>query len=64
MQTRQKKTGQTVSVHLSQNAREALAAHIVRHRLTSTSFLFQRDDRAAGISSAAITTTTYRSLVK
>ncbi len=37
MQTRQKKTGQPVSVHLSQNAREALAAHIARHRLTPTS---------------------------
>ena len=64
MQTRQKKTGRPVSVHLSQNARHALAAHIVRHRLTPASCLFQRDDRAAGTSSSPITTTTYRSIVK
>ena len=64
-QARQKKTGKPVPLHLSQAAREALARHIAQHRLTPTLCLFQRDDRAAGITSAApITTTTYRSLVK
>ncbi len=63
-QTRQKKTGKPVPLHLSQTAREALAAHIAQHRYIPTAFLFQRDDRAAGNSAAAITTTTYRSLVK
>ena len=63
-QTRQKKTGKPVPLHLSQAAREALATHIAQHRLTPTACLFQRDDRAAGNSAAPITTTTYRSLVK
>ncbi len=54
-QARQKKTGKPVPLHLSQAAREALARHIRQHRLTPTSYLFQRDDRAAGNSAAAIT---------
>lgn len=64
VQTQQKKTGQTVFVHLSKTAREALAMHAARHMLSHDAYLFRRKDRAAGTSSEPITTTTYRSMVK
>ncbi|WP_409560034.1 tyrosine-type recombinase/integrase [Hyphomicrobium sp. MC8b] len=62
--TQQRKTGRTVPVHLSDAARAALSRHIAAEGLPSSAYLFQRHDRAAGRTGAAITPTTFRTLVK
>jgi len=61
---RQKKSGKPVPVYLSAAARSALAAHITRHRLSGSSFLFRRSDRAGRLNEAPLSTTAYRALVK
>jgi integrase len=60
----QKKSGKPVPVHLSLAARTALTAHVAQHRLSASSFLFRRCDRAGRLREAPLSTTAYRMLVK
>lgn len=60
----QRKTDRPVTVQLSGEARKALAAMIQGDAMSATSPLFCRDDRAAGHKVSALTTTSFRTMVK